>query len=137
MAQSINYEKILFDLVQHFGFDDPESYIKQQQDTPPTDPLSSGQQPDPTAPAPPTDGSAPQPNMPGAPQQPSIPGMMPPQQGNPLEPGTGGTDPAIALAKNQAMRRAVEAQLHADGGRSLIQSLSGQDASPMLDKLGG
>ena len=144
MAQSINYEKILFDLVQHFGFDDPESYVKQQSDDPSqqngdnTD--LSQQQPDPLAPqAPPTDPSQPQPNMPGVPQQPSIPGMMPPVKGNPLEPGTGGTDPAAVLAKNQAMRRAVEAQLHADGGRSLIQSLTGgqTDPSAMLDKLGG
>lgn len=33
MAERINYEAILYDIVQHFGFDDPDSYIVQ-----PTDP---------------------------------------------------------------------------------------------------
>ncbi len=27
MAQLINYEALLYDLVQHFGFDDPDSYV--------------------------------------------------------------------------------------------------------------
>lgn len=30
MAQLINYEAILYDLVQHFGFDDPDSYLSRQ-----------------------------------------------------------------------------------------------------------
>lgn len=35
MAQLINYEAILYDLVQHFGFDDPDSYlVKPQQPMP-------------------------------------------------------------------------------------------------------
>lgn len=32
MAELVNYEALLFDIVQHFGFDDPESYLVQKQE---------------------------------------------------------------------------------------------------------
>ena len=33
MAQLVNYEAILYDIVQHFGFDDPDSYLNTNQNS--------------------------------------------------------------------------------------------------------
>ncbi|MBD2200156.1 MULTISPECIES: portal protein [Calothrix] len=48
MAQRIDFDNLLYDIVQHFGFDDPDSYIKvqEQPQTPEmTDPSQMSQQP--------------------------------------------------------------------------------------------
>lgn len=40
MAEMLNYERILKDLLMHWGFSDPEAYLKPPQEAAPTDPMA-------------------------------------------------------------------------------------------------
>jgi len=139
MANSINYHKILYDLVQHFGFDDPESYIMQAQPVPPeggvpsqssSQPPLNGQGPSPTSPltssAQPTTGGTP-------PSMPSSDGSNGSTEAA-MQMLNGANSPQLAaLLADRHVRTGLTNQLMADRGRKLAKKATGIDIGPYLN----
>lgn len=96
MAELINYQAILQDIVQHFGFDDPDAYIAQGQNN--TQPSAT-------------------------------PGSLL-NQGQ--EQALVGQAQAIGGA---SMGEAMQANIQADGGRTALQGITGQDINPLAAEL--